>query len=238
MIANPTRTSIKEVMQTRGFCYFEKADFDRYVELESAFKSFANSWNDLAPDVYIGEGYRFRRYDVFRVNPLLEELTLLPHAAYVQPGAYNQLVGDEPRDYAPVSTEITENPFLHYLILFSFRQMGLTEEQKRRPWDAEVHQIRTVTSAKQIGQPSPEGPHQEGGQYVGLYLLQRSNVVGGYTQVFDLDGTLLGGREFDRPLDSVLIKDDAFKHHGTPIWPKDPQQIGTRDILTLDCYMR
>ena len=51
----------------------------------------------------------------------------------------------------------------------------------------ELHQFRIEARAGQIGQPTPEGLHRDGVDWVLVVLVDRRNVESGVTSIYDLD---------------------------------------------------
>src|SRR5438128_2444142 len=77
----------------------------------------------------------------------------------------------------------------------------------------EVHQFRIEARAAEHGQPTPEGVHRDGVDYVLVLLVDRVNIVSGTTTVHALDGRPLGSFTLASPLDTTLL-DDARVAHG------------------------
>ena len=67
--------------------------------------------------------------------------------------------------------------------------------------------------AGQAGQPTPEGLHRDGVDYVLVLLVRRVNIASGTTTVHDLSGGQLGSFTLTDPCDAALV-DDARVMHG------------------------
>ena len=52
-----------------------------------------------------------------------------------------------------------------------------------RAWHIEVHQFRIEARAERGGQPTPEGTHRDGVDYVLVLLVGRRNIASGVTTV-------------------------------------------------------
>ena len=99
-------------------------------------------------------------------------------------------------------------------------------------WFGEAHEFR-IDTADGIGRPTPEGAHRDGVDLVAVFLVQRHQVLGGETRVFDLN-TPLGQRFTLQQPWSVLLMDDArVIHESTAIRALHPHPAGLRDTLVV-----
>ena len=85
-------------------------------------------------------------------------------------------------------------------------------------WYIEAHQFR-IDTAEGIGRPTPEGAHRDGVDYVAVILVDRGNVRGGETRVFEAQG--IAGVRFTmlEPWTTLLLDDARVIHETTPIQP-------------------
>jgi hypothetical protein len=99
-----------------------------------------------------------------------------------------------------------------------------------RPWYVEAHQFR-IDTADGIGRPTPEGAHRDGVDFVAVILVERVDIKGGETRVFEADGP--AGKRFTmlEPWTMLLLDDAAVIHESTPIQPVGAN--GHRDTLVL-----
>ncbi len=203
--------------------------------------SFARSWNDLGPDVYMADGgrYRKRRHAVFAVSA--DGIHRQPPQPHYQSRDYNPLNGGVQRWFAPIVVDDGEGSALH-AILRLCRDMfdGLTAnagvdagDPGRAPWHVEVHQFRIEARAGQPGQPTPEGMHRDGVDWVLVLLVGRQNVASGETRIADLPGNPLGSFTLTDPMDAAWVDDNRVKHGVTAIEPLDPTQPAYRDVLVV-----
>jgi hypothetical protein len=100
----------------------------------------------------------------------------------------------------------------------------------KRPWYVEAHQFR-IDTAEGIGRPTPEGAHRDGVDFVAVILVDRHNIKGGETRVFQAAGP--DGKRFTmlEPWTMLLLDDASVIHESTPIQPTGPD--GHRDTLVL-----
>ena len=100
-------------------------------------------------------------------------------------------------------------------------------------WHIECHQFRIEARRDAPGQPTPEGIHRDGVDYVLVLLVARTNIASGTTTVHDLAGRLLGSFTLSAPFDAALVDDARVKHGVTPVEPPDPVRAAHRDVLVV-----
>jgi hypothetical protein len=189
----------------------------------------APSWNQLPRDAYLRDGgrYRSRRHSCF-IQEHGSGPQLVPHRAHWQPTEYNALHGGMERWFDPMSAEVLQAPVWNQLI------NGLGELFARaRPvqrWYIEAHQFR-IDTAEGIGRPTPEGAHRDGVDYVAVILVNRFNVRGGETRVFEAEGTSGVRFTMSAPWSALLLDDAKVIHETTPIQNDGPG--GVRDTLVI-----
>ena len=188
------------------------------------------SWHDLPPDLHLRDGghYRFRRHSCFTLDTVTGELTQTPHRAHWQPITYNALHGGFERWFEPITPAVSQHPVWQRLL----RQIGsLLAEAKPTPtWFIEAHQFRVDTTGG-IGRPTPEGAHRDGVDFVAVLMLQRHQVKGGETRVFEADGPNGVRFTLQEPWSTLLLDDERVIHESTPIQPVGDH--GWRDTLVL-----
>jgi hypothetical protein len=200
-----------------------------------AWNSFAESWNDLGVDRYMADGgrYRKRRYATFSVGA--GRIERKPHQPHYQSRDYNPLNGGIERWFAPIQDEIGAHPVLQAILaacdaLFT----PLTPPDARPPaWHAEAHQFRIEARTGEAGQPTPEGLHRDGVDWVLVLLVARVNVESGETSIHDQQKRLLGSFTLSEPLDSALVDDSRMYHGVTAVRPVVPDQPAYRDVLVV-----
>ena len=199
----------------------------------SDWEHFAASWNGLQLDTHMADGgrYRRRRYAVYRLGAD-GTLTRQLHQAHYQDVGYNPLNGGVQRWFEPVLPEVGEGASLRSLIGLCGTVFG-PMAPRARAWHVEVHQFRIEARAGEAGQPTPEGPHRDGVDYVLVLLVARHNIEQGTTVVYDLQHRELGSFTLTHPFDAAFV-DDARVYHGvTAVTPLDPSQPAYRDVLVV-----
>ncbi len=89
-------------------------------------------------------------------------------------------------------------------------------------WEVEVHQFRIEAQPGQAGQPTPEGMHRDGVDWVLVLLVRRENIASGETTIHDLERGMLGSFTLARPMDAAWVDDGRVYHGVTPVEPRDP----------------
>ncbi len=192
--------------------------------------AFADSWDDLGPDLYMADGGRYRRrlHAAFRCEN--GRFTRKPHQPHFQSRDYNVLNGDVQRWFDPVAQATIDNDVMQAIFAFCASIFGAASQQ---PWHVEMHQFRIETREGQVGRPTPEGLHRDGVDWVFVMLVERRNVREGITRIGAPDGTPLGEFTLATPGDTILIDDHRILHGVTEIHPIDPAQAAWRDALVV-----
>ena len=188
----------------------------------AGFKPF---FNDLPLDPYIKGNYRSRRLSRFIVSE--DKLSKLPHGYLFQSKEYNPLVGDVKREFAELDDALIELDIFKYMVL------AFSDSCKLHP-EAEigVHQIRTTCSPNNLGNPAPEGIHQDGTDFIGIFSVDRENIQGGETHLYAAKKEKPVFNKVLNPGELLLVNDHEFYHFTTPIKPQNDAQ-GTRDVFVL-----
>ncbi|WP_266182007.1 2OG-Fe dioxygenase family protein [Dyella humicola] len=199
----------------------------------SDWAAFVDSWNFLEPDPYLAAKGRFRRrrhatFSATAQGPMVPE----PHQAHFQALQYNALQGDIQRWFEPMSAAVVAGPTLRTILKFCNEFFSSLASPAPR-WHIEVHQFRIEATAGVAGEPTPEGSHRDGVDYVLVLLVNRHNIASGTTTIHAPDGRLLGEFTLARPLDAALIHDPRVFHGVTPVMPLVADEPAFRDVLVV-----
>ena len=188
------------------------------------------SWERLPRDTYLLDGgrYRFRRHSCFVHELAGDSLQLVPHRAHWQPRDYNALHGGLERWFEPIESVVLDSPGWARLVRALGNLFAAVRAVPR--WYIEAHQFR-IDTAEGIGRPTPEGAHRDGVDYVAVLLVNRSDVSGGETRVFDAQGPAGVRFTMAEPWTALLLDDAQVVHETTPIQKAGPH--GVRDTLVL-----
>jgi hypothetical protein len=194
---------------------------------------FAASWDALEVDGYLaGRGqYRRRRHAAYAVGsdgPIVRK----PHQPHYQSLDYNHLQGGIERWFEPVQPAVGEGASMLAILGFCRALFGALAPSVAS-WHVEAHQFRIEARPGEAGQPTPEGSHRDGVDFVLVLLVRRQNIVSGTTTIHDLQRRTLGSFTLTHPCDAALV-DDARVYHGvTPVEPLDPSREAYRDVLVV-----
>ncbi|MBD2445590.1 2OG-Fe dioxygenase family protein [Nostoc sp. FACHB-152] len=188
-------------------------------------EGFEPFFNNLPVDPYIKGKYRLRRLSRFTVSG--DQLIKLPHGYLFQSKNYNPLLGDVKRGFAELEDGIVE------LDIFKKMVLAFSESCKLHP-EAEigVHQIRTTCSPENMGNPAPEGIHQDGTDFIGIFSVKRENIQGGETHLYTAKKEKPVFSKVLNPGELLLVNDHEFFHFTTPIKPQN-EGVGIRDVFVL-----
>ena len=231
--ADPT---LEAAVRAQGFAFVDHATIRTLLEHFGGLEDwdrFAASWNDLGDDRYLAAvgRQRRRRHCVFSAAPG-EPLRPEPHQPHYQSAHYNRLQGDIERWFEPVQPGIVASVSLSAILGFS---RAMFEHLAASPprWHIEVHQFRIEARIDQPGEPTPEGMHRDGVDYVLVLLIDRENIARGTTTIHDDNGQELGHFTLTQPLDAALVDDARVFHGVTAVTPLDPDQPAHRDVLVV-----
>src|SRR6185437_8355479 len=138
MTPHPDRAALQASLHRDGFAFVTADTMRQLLPMQDMddWGRFAASWNDLAPDTYLAALGRHRRRR---------------HAVFA----------------ADASGEIRREPHQpHYQSLAYSRELFGTLAPTTRRWHIEVHQFRIEARADEAGEPTPEGVHRDGVDYV------------------------------------------------------------------------
>lgn len=199
----------------------------------SDWDAFASSWDRLELDLHMGDGgrYRRRRHATF-VSVPGQALARAPHQPHHQSLAYNPLNGGIARWFEPVEKDVSEGASLQTILRYCRELFERLKPEVTR-WHIEVHQFRIEASPKFHGQPTPEGVHRDGVNFVAVLLVRRRNIQSGTTVIYDADHRELGRFTLTEPLDAALLDDTRAFHGVTPVLPMAPALDATRDVLVV-----
>lgn len=231
-----TRLTLTHALQRDGFAFVEGSCMRPALEQVHAlddWQAFVDSWDRLEPDAYLASvgRYRRRRHAVFsaeRTGPIRREL----HQPHYQSLKYNPLQGDIERWFEPVAESVSDGPTLSSILAFTRDFFGNLSPDTGA-WHIEVHQFRIEALPGEPGQPTPEGVHRDGVDYVLVLLVDRTNIVSGTTTIHDADGRQLGSFTLTAPLDAALVDDARVFHGVTAVTPEDPSLSAHRDVLVV-----
>lgn len=194
--------------------------------------ALTSSWNGMPTDAYLKDGgrYRSRRHSCFVVQG--GQADAVAHRAHWQPVEYNALHGGMQRWFEPMLPATIAAPAWQPLMgALARTASALFDADAATPWFTEAHQFR-IDTADGIGRPTPEGAHRDGVDLVAVFLIDRHNIKGGETRVFDATGPQGLRFTLEEPWSLMLLDDARMIHESTPIQPLT-EAGGWRDTLVV-----
>lgn len=229
--ANARSVEVAQALRESGCALLSPQQLHAALAVQLAeLDALRATWNRLPRDTYLLDGgrYRFRRHSCFIHEMTGDSLQLVPHRAHWQPRDYNALHGGLERWFEPIETAVLDAPAWGHLL----RALGnLFASVRPVPrWYIEAHQFR-IDTAEGIGRPTPEGAHRDGVDYVAVILVNRNDVSGGETRVFDAQGPAGVRFTMVEPWTALLLDDAQVVHETTPIQKAGVH--GIRDTLVV-----
>ncbi|HVJ70821.1 MAG TPA: 2OG-Fe dioxygenase family protein, partial [Sphingomicrobium sp.] len=136
------------------------------------------------------------------------------------------------RWFEPVTDAVAGSACLRTILAYSVKFFGALAPDVGR-WRIEVHQFRIEARADLAGEPTPEGVHRDGVDYVLVLMVDRSNIASGTTTIHRNDGETLGSFTLTEAFDAALVDDARVFHGVTPVTALDPALPAHRDVLVV-----
>tara|TARA_Y100001933_G_C19004973_1_gene566193 strand:- start:2495 stop:3130 length:636 start_codon:yes stop_codon:yes gene_type:complete len=189
---------------------------------------FEDYFENMPYDPYVKGDFRKRRYSSIKKDHY-GKFELLPHKTFVQEAKINDLLGDVEREYDELEQELLfSDDFLNIV-------EGFVKLSGINPYITEIgiHQMRILSSEYIKGEPAPEGRHQDGFDYVGIFCARRVNVTGGESEVFlnKDDETPILSKILDEN-ELLIVSDRDVFHNATKLSPVN-MELGYRDVFVF-----
>lgn len=202
-------------------------------EALSDWSAFAQSWETLEVDAYLVDQKRYRRrrhgtYRASRENGVVR----MPHRAHFQSLDYNTLYGGMERWFEPIASDIGDSDTMRAVLQLCHATFDLLRPDTPL-WDVEVHQFRIEARVGVPGEPTPEGVHRDGVDYVLVLMIDRVNISRGTTRICTADQKILSSFTLSEPLDATFLDDQCVYHGVTAVEPVDPTCPAWRDVLVV-----
>jgi hypothetical protein len=198
----------------------------------SELQALSPDWDNMPPDNYLKDGGRYRRRlhssFVFEHNTLAQ----VPHRAHWQSLDYNALHGGMERWFEPMRADTVASPAWTKLLTALAHTASKVRGTPHTKWCIEAHQFR-IDTTDGIGRPTPEGAHRDGVDFVAVFMVNRVDIKGGETRVFEANGPQGERFTLSEPWSLMLLDDTRVIHESTPIQPL--AEGGHRDTLVLTC---
>ena len=232
----PVAQELEAELARQGFAFVEGSRMRGWLGTVGSladWPAFSQSWDDLHLDTYMADGgrYRRRRHAVFAAARE-GGIALRPNQPHWQSRDYNPLNGGIARWFEPISPAVLQGETLA-TVLHGFRHLCNDLLPQASGWHVEIHQFRIEAGPERPGQPTPEGMHRDGVDFVLVLMIGRSNIREGTTSIHALDGAALGSFTLAQPFDAAIVEDARVFHGVTAVEPIDPAQPAARDVLVV-----
>jgi hypothetical protein len=242
MINSLTQESILEQLEAQveraGFCFAPSKQVRELLQSNDAeaisdWDLFSDSWNDMPLDQYMADGgrYRRRRYATLSATEAPGSIRLEAHQPHYQSLDYNRLNGGVAREFEPIADVVMRSHAMTSVL--SFCHQLFADLLPSPAWHIEVHQFRIEASNEMHGNPTPEGVHRDGVDFVLVMMVKRVNISSGTTTMHDLELRNLDSFTLTEPLDTAIVNDHRCMHGVTPVEQIDESQAAYRDVLVV-----
>ena len=215
-----------------GFAFLDAAGARAWLESAGSlagWDALSSSWDGMALDEFMADGgrYRRRRYAVFHTEGA--RIVREAHRPHYQTTDYNRLNGGVERWFEATPEEISSGDAFQTVLRACHRLFGGLK--LGRAWHIETHQFRIEARPGEAGQPTPEGSHRDGVDFVLVLMIRRENIRSGVTTIHAPDGARLGEFTLAHPLEAAIVDDRRVFHGVTAVEPIDPAKPAHRDVF-------
>jgi hypothetical protein len=197
------------------------------------------AFEELVPDNWLppGHNYRSRAYQCYALGQDLRTLTWVADPApYWQSTAINRVAGGIARNFFILpethpATGIVAKLATSFLSILASAKLCLDDSPG---FYLDIHYIRITAP----GKPAPEGMHRDGLLSGAVLCVDRENVRGGLTSLYDSSRTRLTTLRLNRELDTLIFDDQRVLHYTTDISPINPDARGWRDVILFGVRVR
>lgn len=188
-----------------------------------------NSFAALPQDEYVEDRLRSRKYSryLFGRDSSLRELD---PQDFMQTSKINKALGDVERQYDTIDPNLLEDDA--YLKLFEeFCRLSSLEQD----CEIEAHQIRWHCK-KRIKEPAPEGVHQDGFDYIGVFMINPHNVDGGEFMIYEDPQDAPCFKKSLEKGEFIVMNDKKLFHNASPLVPTANPEDGHWDVIVLTAH--
>lgn len=172
---------------------------------QKSAQNLALSFANLPKSDYLDGAFRLRRFSHFTFSGNC--LKMLPAKSFSQSDDVNAFQGNVAREYQDIEEQVVDSEAFTQMFA-SFKEM--TQMQDSKP--IEVHQMRILGKKDDLTEAAPEGIHQDGFDYLGVFVIDRKNIEGGEICVHQTkDQAPIFKHAFDKG-EFVVLNDKRFWH--------------------------
>lgn len=204
------------------------------LELDSSWPSFHSIWRALRTDNYMQDGGQYRKRSYSTMYSHSNDVYKKPYMPLYKSNIYKNFAGNVSRYFDETDPTLYENKHFKSALTLALNTFNLCESKLgniQPKWFIEIDQYRIVTENGGNGKPTPEGIHSDGTTYFLLMLVDRNNVEGGVSSIYDSEMNSVLTKKLTNPGDVMLINDTHMLHSVSDI--KSTWENGNRDILHI-----
>ena len=225
-----SQEEIEKICEYLNYFKKSKLEFDYIIQKDSLNKISNNlkqSFDNLPIDRYYTTK-RCRRYSLLKVDNH-ESLKLVGDLPFYQSDDYNSYNGNVLREYKNLDTKILED--------YSFKKLVKTFTEKCQCYYnqpikfIQIHQMRVYADSNSVNLV-PEGRHKDGFNIVGMTCIERKNINGAVSSVYDDHENLIIKKQLDIG-EMLILNDNKMYHDVSNIVLDNPEKIGYRDIFVF-----
>lgn len=181
-----------------------------------------NSFNHLEIDNY----YNNKRYRAFSMIDI-KDFLVVGESYFLQSKAYNDYLGDELRIYKNIDDSVINDVSFRSIITKFINTISGPKEYRY----LYVHQIRVDCEDYEIN-PVPEGIHRDGYEYICITCVNKVNIDGPITEIYDSFKNLINETVME-PGDNIILNDNKYFHNVKPLKKITQHEKAYRDIFVL-----
>ena len=234
---NISINTVCELLMDEKYCYLQTEQVKALLNNKDYsfhdWGNFARSWNSLITDQYMADGgsYRKSRHATLSALPYSKIWQREAHQPHYQTLHYNSLNGGIARHYEPILATTMDNVSFTSVIALGCEIFGRLSPSNA--WHIEAHQFRIEAHAKKKSEPTPEGIHRDGVNFVIILMINRDNIDGGNTCIYDLNKNKINEFTMKSPLSMALFDDQNIFHGITSVKQLNPNEHASRDVLVV-----
>lgn len=201
--------------------------------LNSVTVNLKASFNNLEKDHHYNVE-RNRAFSLLNIKDI-DDISIIGDIQFYQSRNYNNYNGDIVRNYSNIDISILQDSSFKFFIKSFKEQIDDATSMVNNGYNSDyifVHQIRVYASDNSIINLVPEGIHRDGYNIVGMCIVNRENIQGGISNVYDNEKRIVLTQELQEG-EMLIINDAKMYHDVTPIKLHDKDKQGYRDIFVF-----
>lgn len=217
---------------------FRRLDLDFVFTLNSRARDFItidlkSSFDNLKPDPYYSEK-RGRAFSLLNISDL-ENISIIGDIDFFQSTTYNNYNGDIVRKYPNIDSSILGDKIFKFFVNTFKKEIDEATKSLTLPYNSDyifVHQIRVYASNEASINLIPEGIHRDGYNIIGMSVINRENIQGGISNLYDSEKNIVLSNQLQRG-EMLIVNDAKMYHDVSPIKLDNLDKEGYRDIFVF-----